>query len=237
LDDTRNGAAVAHHGRSTSLDNHRLSKTPAIAAGRHTYGAGVATAPGLEPGPTSFGGSDAPLHHAAGHAIASQFQQTQPPCDLTRAIPRVRPKTKKAFQGIAPEGLFLDGCRPFRALRLPCRSRCRACRHDARPTAVSWMSTRVRPPTTQWPNRMAAPSMSTANWRIESSIQPRNTIYEDTRELSMGKCECCHCRKLAQWPSPRPRCPSRVGSAWKKTRWILPSATASRTAANGRLSR
>ncbi len=186
LDDTRNGAAVAHHGRSTSLDNHRLSKTSAIAAGRHTYGAGLATAPGLEPGPTSFGGSDAPLHHAADRAIASQFQQTQPPCDLTRAISRVRPKTQKAFQGVAPEGLFLDECRPFRALRLPCRSRCRACRHDGRTTVVSWISTRVRPPTARWPNRMAAPSMSTANWRIESSIQPRSIMYERIADLSMG---------------------------------------------------
>jgi hypothetical protein len=32
-------------------------------------------------------------------------------------------KTKKAFQGIALEGLVLDEYRPFRALRPPCRYR------------------------------------------------------------------------------------------------------------------
>jgi len=44
----------------------------------------------------------------------------------------------------------------------------------------------VRPPTARWPNRMAAPSMSTANWRIESSIQPRSIMYERIADLSMG---------------------------------------------------
>lgn len=34
-----------------------------------------------------------------------------------------RTKTKKAFQGIAPEGLFLDECRAFRALSPPYRAR------------------------------------------------------------------------------------------------------------------
>jgi hypothetical protein len=32
-------------------------------------------------------------------------------------------KTKKAFRGVAPEGLFLDECRAFRALSPPYRAR------------------------------------------------------------------------------------------------------------------
>jgi hypothetical protein len=51
--------------------------------------------------------------------------KTQPPCDLARTPSGLEAKTKKAFQGIALEGLVLYECRPFRALRPPCCYRAR----------------------------------------------------------------------------------------------------------------
>jgi hypothetical protein len=51
------------------------------------------------------------------------------PTNTLHALPRSRlsrdsrPKTKKAFQGIALEGLMLDDCRASRARDPPCRSR------------------------------------------------------------------------------------------------------------------
>jgi hypothetical protein len=50
----------------------------------------------------------------------STVSKTQPPSDLARTSSGLQAKTKKAFQGIALEGLFLYECRPFRALRPPC---------------------------------------------------------------------------------------------------------------------
>jgi hypothetical protein len=52
---------------------------------------------------------------------ASTVSKTQPPRDLARDASGLEAKTKKAFQGIAPEGPFLYECRPFKALRPPCR--------------------------------------------------------------------------------------------------------------------
>ena len=89
-------------------------------------------------------------------------RQTHPPCDLTRSLSAFQAKTKKAFQGIAPEGLFLDECRPFRALRLP-RSRHRARRRRGSSTGDPWTGTRL-PPDARWPETMASPSMRAANW-------------------------------------------------------------------------
>ena len=76
-------------------------------------------------------------------------------------------------------------CRPFRALRPPCRYRAR--RGAGCPGIASWVSTRGRRLVARWPNRMAAPSMGTANWRIGSSTQPRITMYEPRLDLSMTK--------------------------------------------------
>ena len=45
------------------------------------------------------------------------------PVTRTHTLPAPGPKTKKAFQGIAPEGLFLDECRAFRVLSPPYRAR------------------------------------------------------------------------------------------------------------------
>jgi len=53
--------------------------------------------------------------------------KTEPPFDLARVSCGLQAKTKKAFQGIALEGLVLYECRAFRALRPPCCYRARRC--------------------------------------------------------------------------------------------------------------
>jgi len=55
----------------------------------------------------------------------SSDSKTQPPSDLAHTSSGLEAKTKKAFWGIAPEGLFLYECRPFRALCPPCRYQAR----------------------------------------------------------------------------------------------------------------
>jgi hypothetical protein len=78
---------------------------------------------------------------------------------LTRGL---EAKTKKAFWGIALEGLVLDECRTFRALCPPWRYQAsRRC--DGRSTAVSPTCPHRRTPARRWPNRMASLSMSPSN--------------------------------------------------------------------------
>ena len=70
-------------------------------------------------------------------------------------------KTKKAFQGIAPEGLVLDECRAFKALCPPwgCRA---SCRSGGRSMVGSWIGPRTRRPARCRPRRLAALSMGPA---------------------------------------------------------------------------
>jgi hypothetical protein len=69
-------------------------------------------------------------------------------------------KTKKAFQGVAPEGLFLDECRAFRALSPPYRARRRCGASSGR---VSWICAHWGRRTRSWPNRMAVLATGTAS--------------------------------------------------------------------------
>jgi hypothetical protein len=65
-----------------------------------------------------------PLHHAVVAAShRDRFRDKTSPRPDAGFLPRVRPKTKKAFQGIALEGLVLEECRAFRALSPPYRAR------------------------------------------------------------------------------------------------------------------
>ena len=127
------------------IDVRRLSKTPLLRAG----GAALATAPGFEPGPASLGGSDALRYTTLPVRLLSTVSKTSPPRDLARVSCGREAKTKKAFQGIALEGLVLDECRAFRALCPPWSypaNRAHTCRLARR-----------------WPNRMATPWMNLAN--------------------------------------------------------------------------
>jgi hypothetical protein len=105
-------------------------------------------------------------------------------------------KTKKAFQGIALEGLVLDECRAFRALCPPWGYQA-SCRSGSGSTVVSWICAHTRRLARRWPNRTAALSMSTANWRIVSSLQPRPPMYDSHSYLSMTK---WHSRPTRCWP-------------------------------------
>ena len=55
-----------------------------------------------------------PLHHAAYVAFCNGHPETHAPSSLARcSLTGLEAKTKKAFQGIALEGLVLDECRPL----------------------------------------------------------------------------------------------------------------------------
>jgi hypothetical protein len=55
--------------------------------------------------------------------MSLHVSKTHPPYGLARPSSGLGAKTKKAFQGIALEGLMLDDCRASRARDPPCRSR------------------------------------------------------------------------------------------------------------------
>ena len=136
-------AGVVHR----PADIRQLSKTPPVRAGGRQ---GIRTQT-LPPGERGYGPSaDHPLAPPIGDSArirtwtrelwrlgcsptprcrlfspVSTSSKTQPPSDLARASCGIEVKTKKAFQGIALEGLFLYECRPFRALRSPFRYRAR----------------------------------------------------------------------------------------------------------------
>ena len=63
----------------------------------------LATAPGFEPGPASFGGSDAPVTpRCRCHFTSRPFSKTEPPCDLARASLRASGQNKKGLLGDRP---------------------------------------------------------------------------------------------------------------------------------------
>src|SRR4029453_12374876 len=91
-----------------------------------------------------------PLHHAAVGTPLPTVSKPDPPATWPAAFRRREAKTKKAFQGIALEGLVLDECRAFRAL-------CPPWSYQANRRAHTWRLAR------RWPNRMAALAMNPAN--------------------------------------------------------------------------
>jgi hypothetical protein len=126
--------------------------------------------------------------------------QTHTPLYSARAPSRVPARTKKAFRGIAPEGLVLRHCRAFRALHPPWGHRARR-RRGGRSTAVSWIGSHTRRPARRWPRRMASPSTSSANWRTVRSTRTSHINVGTRAPLVNGEVE-------GHGRSPRTRGPS-----------------------------
>lgn len=92
----------------------------------------------------------------------STVSETEPPRDLARAFLRARP-TKKAFQGITPEGLVLNECRASRVRCPPYRLR--RSRGDGS-QARTWISAHGRAAAWDWPSTMAVlATCAAASWR------------------------------------------------------------------------
>ena len=85
--------------RSPAHRHSSIVKDPALAS-TSSYRRST-TAPGLEPGPTSFGGRMLPLHHAVDVAPSSTVSETKPPNDLTRSFFRAG-QNKKGLPGDRP---------------------------------------------------------------------------------------------------------------------------------------
>jgi hypothetical protein len=81
-------------------------------------------------------------------------------------------QTKKAFQGIALEGLMLDDCRASRARDPPLRS------GIDRPVDSPTLRRSIggRRPSARGPDKGPALSACRSNWRLASSTQPRRTM-------------------------------------------------------------
>ena len=97
------GMQLPHSGRTWTGDVHRSSMSVSCQRTRSCellplVPPVLATAPGFEPGPTRFGGSDAPVTPRCRHCVIDRpFRKTESPCDLARSLLGFQTKTKKAF--------------------------------------------------------------------------------------------------------------------------------------------
>lgn len=88
--------------RSPAHRDPSIFKDPALAS-TAARTARLATAPGFEPGPASFGGSDAPVTPRCRRCFTSRpFSETEPPRDLARAFFRAIGQNKKGLLGDRP---------------------------------------------------------------------------------------------------------------------------------------
>jgi hypothetical protein len=91
----RTWTGIAHR----PIDIRRLSKNPL----QSSCGNGLATAPGFEPGPTSFGGSDAPVTPHCRSRVCGTTASTDTPFLRPGAgLPRVSGQNKKGLPGDRP---------------------------------------------------------------------------------------------------------------------------------------
>jgi hypothetical protein len=192
---------VALTGPSTSVDCQRTRSQERMAA-----------APGVEPGPASVGGSDAPVTPRCPRPRLGTFLKTHLPCDLARAFRAGLGPIKKAFQGIAPEGLVLYDYRTFRASGLRCYPANRSGSDASR--ARPWTRSPTRRRASGWPKGMAAPSMSPANWCNGSSLQTSaDNVRTHSRLVNMEFASQRKKRRSAAAGGRRPAPPpSRPGS-------------------------
>ncbi len=87
--------------RTQSLPCGRTGLRPVSGPSART--ARLATAPGFEPGPTRFGGSDAPVTPRCRCRFTSRpLSETEPPRDLTRRFFRALGQNKKGLPGDRP---------------------------------------------------------------------------------------------------------------------------------------
>jgi hypothetical protein len=97
------GMRLPHPGRTWTGDVHRPSTSVSFQRTRSCellplVPPVLAAAPGFEPGPARFGGSDASVTpRCRRHVIDRPFRKTEPPCDLARSLLGFQTKTKKAF--------------------------------------------------------------------------------------------------------------------------------------------
>jgi hypothetical protein len=127
-----------------------------------------------------LGNSARTARHAStrGQCLSTTHLSRSPIAPLSR----IEAKTKKAFQGIALEGLMVDDCRASRARDPPCRSR--GDRQVDRSTRAR-TSTSGRSPPARWPDKAAALSACSSNWRIAESIQTSaNNVGRNTQSVN-----------------------------------------------------